>query len=255
MRNPTLWASTAIFLTWDDFGGFYDHVPPPNVDQFGLGPRVPLIVISPYAVANNISHTQYEASSVLRFIEERFGLPSLNGRDVTANSLMDAFDFSQAPLPPLPLQTRTCPYSDTSTTFPAQQVATSSPANQVTFSNVNNQSIVFNSATTTGDFTVSTAALINLVTVPCPGITLVAGNYCELDIVFTPTATGTRTGTVTVNFRLNNVPISQVIKVKGTGSNVTQSATSLLFGRLIAGTSSATQSAWALGKSRPVGLG
>src|ERR1051326_8698908 len=101
MQGPN-WASTAIFLTWDDFGGFYDHVSPPPVDGFGLGPRVPLIIISPYAISGKISHTQYEFSSVLKFIETRFGLAPLTTRDANANDMQDSFNWSQTPLPALP---------------------------------------------------------------------------------------------------------------------------------------------------------
>lgn len=108
MQGPD-WNSTAIFLTWDDFGGFYDHVMPPDVDQFGLGPRVPLLIISPFAKKGYISHTQYEFSSVLKFIENRFALSSLTARDTQANDTTDSFDFSQSPRAPLILQTRTCP--------------------------------------------------------------------------------------------------------------------------------------------------
>lgn len=108
MQGP-LWNSTAIFLTWDDFGGFYDHVPPPTADQFGLGPRVPLIIISPYAKPGNIAHTQYEFSSFLAFVETRFQLASLGGRDTTANNMLDSFDFNQQALAPVVLTTRTCP--------------------------------------------------------------------------------------------------------------------------------------------------
>src|SRR6202035_1599215 len=57
MEGPD-WASTAVFITWDDFGGFYDHVAPPPVDKFGLGPRVPLLIISPYVRKGKVSHTQ-----------------------------------------------------------------------------------------------------------------------------------------------------------------------------------------------------
>ena len=103
------WNSTAIFITWDDFGGFYDHVPPPTVNNFGFGPRVPLLIISPYAKKGYISHTMYEFSSVLKFVETRFNLPALTPGDTQANNVTDAFNFSQAPLPPLVLQTRTCP--------------------------------------------------------------------------------------------------------------------------------------------------
>jgi len=108
MQGP-LWNTTAVFLTWDDFGGFYDHVPPPFSDRFGFGPRVPLLIISPYAISGNISHTVYEFSSLLKFAEERFGLDPLTDRDAQANDLMDSFDFTQAPLPPLILDQRTCP--------------------------------------------------------------------------------------------------------------------------------------------------
>ena len=108
MQGPD-WNSTAIFLTWDDFGGFYDHVPPPKVDNFVFGPRVPLLIISPYARQGFISHTFYEFSSVLKFIEERFGLKPLTKRDSEANDMLDSFDFDQRPLPPLILKQRQCP--------------------------------------------------------------------------------------------------------------------------------------------------
>jgi phospholipase C len=108
MQGPD-WHSTAVFLTWDDFGGFYDHVAPDNVDQFGFGPRVPLIIISPFARKGFISHTMYEFSSFLRFAERRFDLAALTSRDTTANDMTDSFDFSQTPLPPLVLQPRQCP--------------------------------------------------------------------------------------------------------------------------------------------------
>ena len=108
MQGPD-WSSTAIFVTWDDFGGFYDHVPPPGVDQFGLGPRVPLLIISPFAKPGFISHTQYEFASFLAFVETRFGLAPLTNRDATASNMTDSFDFKQTPQPVFPLTTRTCP--------------------------------------------------------------------------------------------------------------------------------------------------
>ncbi len=107
MRGPD-WPTTAIILTWDDFGGFYDHVPPPRVDHMGLGPRVPLIVISPYAREQTISHTTYEFASVLQLIENRYKLKALSRREVEANSLLDMFDFSQPPAPPLILPLQKC---------------------------------------------------------------------------------------------------------------------------------------------------
>jgi phospholipase C len=114
MQGPN-WNSTAILIVWDDFGGFYDHVPPPSQDLYGYSIRVPLIIISPYAKQTvygqqgYITHSTYELSSVLRFIEERFGVAPLTSRDATANDILDAFDFSQEPLPPLTLQQRQCP--------------------------------------------------------------------------------------------------------------------------------------------------
>jgi phospholipase C len=107
MQGPD-WNSTAVFLTWDDFGGFYDHVPPPTVDRFGFGPRVPLIIISPYAKQGHISHTIYEYSSLLKFAERRFGLEPLTDRDLLANDVLDSFDFHRPPLPPLILNERDC---------------------------------------------------------------------------------------------------------------------------------------------------
>jgi len=92
------WDSTAIFVYWDEWGGWSDHVPPPYVDYDGLGMRVPLLVISPYAKQNYVSHVQYEHGSILRFIEDQFGLGRLSASDARANSPeADCFDFSQQP--------------------------------------------------------------------------------------------------------------------------------------------------------------
>jgi phospholipase C len=107
MQSPD-WDSTAVFITWDDFGGLYDHVAPPQVDQFGLGPRVPLLIVSPYARPGYVSHTVYEHSSILKFIETRYELPPLNSRDITASNMLDSFDVKQPPQAPLVLETRTC---------------------------------------------------------------------------------------------------------------------------------------------------
>ena len=100
MQGPD-WGHTAIFVTWDDFGGLYDHVPPPVVDEFGLGPRVPLLVISPWAKRGHVSHTTYEFSSFLAFLERLYDIPPLTHRDRKANDLFDVFDFDQEPLDPL----------------------------------------------------------------------------------------------------------------------------------------------------------
>ena len=99
MQSPE-WKDTAIIVTWDDYGGFYDHVPPPQVDQYGYGPRVPTLVISPYAKPGYISRTAYDFTSPLKLIEERYGLPPLSTRDAAAKDMRDCFDFGQKPLPP-----------------------------------------------------------------------------------------------------------------------------------------------------------
>jgi uncharacterized protein (TIGR03437 family) len=103
VMNSPLWNSTAIFIAWDDWGGFYDHVTPPKVDQYGLGIRVPGLVISPYSRQGYVDHKTYSFESWLRIIEERFGVSPMTGRDNTANDMTDAFDFTQQPRPPVAL--------------------------------------------------------------------------------------------------------------------------------------------------------
>jgi phospholipase C len=99
------WNSTAIFVQWDDWGGLYDHVPPPHKDYDGLGFRVPLLVISPYAKKDYVSHVQYETASVLRFAEDLYGLGQLLAADKRAVSpAKDCFDFSQSPRKFIPIK-------------------------------------------------------------------------------------------------------------------------------------------------------
>jgi phospholipase C len=114
------WDHVAIFFTMDDFGGWVDHVPPPrqygcDADHpYGLGFRLPLIIISPYARPGFIFKQVAEHASIPRFIEAVFGARTLSSldpaaQDGQANDLLDAFDPDQTPLPPLVLKTRTCP--------------------------------------------------------------------------------------------------------------------------------------------------
>jgi phospholipase C len=116
MQGPD-WGSTAIFVTWDDWGGFYDHVVPPRVDRNGYGLRVPGLLISPYAKPGYIDHTTLSFDSYLKLIEDRFLSgrrldPDTDGRpdsrptvrERIANPIAHAFDFSQAPQPPLVLE-------------------------------------------------------------------------------------------------------------------------------------------------------
>lgn len=104
--QSSYWQDTAIFVTWDDWGGWYDHVVPPQLDLDGLGYRVPLIVISPYAKKHYISHVQHEFGSILKYMEETLNLPSLGQTDVRADDLSDFFDYTQTPSPFAPFAQR-----------------------------------------------------------------------------------------------------------------------------------------------------
>ena len=91
------WNSTAIVITWDDWGGFYDHVRPPQLDYTGLGFRVPMLIVSPYARAGYVDHKRYEFGSILKFVEDNWGLGRLGTSDTRATSIVHAFDFKQSP--------------------------------------------------------------------------------------------------------------------------------------------------------------
>jgi phospholipase C len=103
--NSPYWANTAIIITWDDWGGWYDHVAPKVINDgvswgsgYVYGFRVPLIVVSPYAKAAYISHTTHDFGSILKFIETTFKLPSLGYADTPADDLADCFNLTQTPL-------------------------------------------------------------------------------------------------------------------------------------------------------------
>jgi len=99
------WNDTAIIITWDDWGGWYDHVTPPQRDIMGDGFRVPLLVVSPYAKHGYVSHATHDFGSILRFAEDTFGLPRLGTNDMAWDSLNDCFDFTQTPRPLQPVRT------------------------------------------------------------------------------------------------------------------------------------------------------
>ena len=84
-----MWPTCAIVVIWDSSGGLWDHVPPPKLDSQGAGPRVPMLVISPFARKGYISHVQMDDVSILRFIQENFGLAPLNARNQQSNDLSD----------------------------------------------------------------------------------------------------------------------------------------------------------------------
>src|SRR5262249_23746005 len=101
------WPTTVLLLTYDEGGGFFDHVPPPNAcvarpqdaQFFELGVRVPLIAISPWARRHYVSKTVHSHSSITRFIAAVHGLPALTARDANADALLDMFDFACPPGP------------------------------------------------------------------------------------------------------------------------------------------------------------
>ncbi|MEM2685936.1 MAG: alkaline phosphatase family protein [Candidatus Bathyarchaeia archaeon] len=100
LMRSKYWYSSVLILVWDEWGGWFDHVPPPQVYEDGLGFRVPAIIISPYAKRGYIDSTVYDHTSILKFIEWLFDLPPLTERDSKANNILNAFDFSQPPRPP-----------------------------------------------------------------------------------------------------------------------------------------------------------
>lgn len=100
IQKSPAWKDTAIIITYDENGGFWDHVAPPKMDQWGPGSRVPTLIISPYAKKGYIDHTQMDTTSILAFIENRYGLEPLGDRDRMTSNMLSAFDFSQQPTGP-----------------------------------------------------------------------------------------------------------------------------------------------------------
>ena len=100
MRSSS-WESSAFMVMYDDWGGWYDHVPPPQVDEYGYGMRVPAFMVSAYAKQGYIESTVLDFTSILKFIEENWGLEPLAERDAQANNFLTAFDFSAPPREPV----------------------------------------------------------------------------------------------------------------------------------------------------------
>lgn len=220
LQSPLYKNNTAIFITWDDFGGFYDHVDPPAVDEYGLGLRVPLIIISPYARkgaggSGMISHTQYEFSSVLKFIEEDFGVPPLTTRDASANDTTDSFNFTQVPRAPLILTPRTCPLaSQTWEAFGQQALDTTSVTQPVYLTNLGTTAVKLTAKTTNNpDFIVSSSN--------CGG-SIPAGQKCQVNMAFKPSVIGEETATLTLTDSYTGSP--QLVNLTGTGSALSLSA-------------------------------
>jgi phospholipase C len=100
------WDSTVIIIVWDDWGGLYDNLNPRQFGYGGLGLRVPALIVSAYAKAGLISKTDYEFGSILKYVENNWGLGTLGGSDKRATSIIDCFDYSQQPIKfqPIPSQ-------------------------------------------------------------------------------------------------------------------------------------------------------
>ncbi len=101
LMRSSAWDSSVYVIAWDDWGGWYDHVPPPQVDADGYGFRVPAIIVSPYARSGTIDNTTYDFTSILKFIEDNWSLQPLTARDATANSIANALNLSKPPSPPV----------------------------------------------------------------------------------------------------------------------------------------------------------
>jgi phospholipase C len=115
IQNGPDWASTAIFITYDDCGCFYDHVRPPrNADGTRQGPRIPMVIVSPYAKAGSTDSANATFASILAFAEHTFGLPALAANDAAAYDYTNSFDYTQRPLPGAPLAYHPLPPSTVS---------------------------------------------------------------------------------------------------------------------------------------------
>jgi phospholipase C len=234
MEGPD-WGSTLIVLTWDDFGGFYDHVAPPQLDIYGLGPRAPLIIISPFSKPAYITSTQYEFASVLKTIEERFNLPTLTSRDADATDILDALDFTQTPLPPLILNTRTCPSDGPQLTLGGSTVSFGNVAAGTTgtatrtASNNSSGTVTISNVTATTNFGQSNTC----------GTSVAVGQSCNFTLSFSPPSTGTYNGNINIYDNATNSP--QQYQVSGVGVvDVGTSPSNLTFGNQQVGTTSGT---------------
>jgi phospholipase C len=108
MRAPQ-WPSSAFVWSYDDWGGWFDHVMPPAVDRYGYGPRVPALLVSPYARRGHVDSTTHDFTSILRFVEVNWGLAPLAERDAAADPMLGAFDFAAPPRPPVLLSDERLP--------------------------------------------------------------------------------------------------------------------------------------------------
>jgi phospholipase C len=241
MQGPS-WNSSAVFVTWDDFGGFYDHVPPPDLDQFGLGPRVPLLIISPYSIPGYVSHTQYELSSLLKFVETRYNLAPLTARDAEASDITDSFNFLQQPLPPMVLPTRTCPAGVSvlpDSMFMSPQLVGHSgiPVQVDVINSPSGTPLSISSIQVSGTNPNDFSETDNCVS----GSPLAPGAACTIAVTFTPTAPQLRAANIVINDNGPGNPHNVVLTATGLLVKVFVSPSSLPFPPQLVGTSSGSR--------------
>jgi phospholipase C len=169
------WQSTAIIITEDDYGGFFDHLAPPIADQYGFGFRVPMLVISPWAKHHYIDHTQYEFSSMLKLAEHTFNLPALSSRDGNASDMMNSFDFSQTPQPTLIEPANFVGPSNSTTTTTASTLTTLTSTSLTTVSTTSTaitSTVTSTTATQGSGFQLNQDILFSIVTITAGGMVL-----------------------------------------------------------------------------------
>jgi len=166
-------------------------------------------------------------TSTLKLIETLFNLPPLTSRDALANNMLENFDFTQAPRPPVVLNARVCPLVPTSSmVFGPVAVGTSSSAISTTLTNNGTTSISFSSISVTGSFSLQRGC----------GTTLAAGAFCSVSVTFSPTSVGSASGNLTIS--ATDSPSPHVVPLSGIGTNITATPTSTSFGRTPVGTTS-----------------
>jgi phospholipase C len=101
IEQSPIWSKSIVILTFDENGGYWDHVPPPKIDRWGPSTRIPIVINSPFAKKSFIDHTTYDTTAILKLIELRFGLECLGDRDKKSKDLTNAFDFDGPPPEPV----------------------------------------------------------------------------------------------------------------------------------------------------------
>jgi len=208
MQGPN-WQSTAVFLTWDDFGAFTIMFLRPSRSIWIRATCSPPDHL-PYARQGYVSHTVYEFSSLLKFVENRYKLAPLTRRDSLANNVLTASTSVRQPLSPLVLPTRNCPASAYLSTralnFGTAQVGTISTTQAVTLQNLGEAALNITGVETSGEFVQSNT---------CPA-SLDVNDACTINVSFKPTNTGGQTGALSVTDNSSASP--RTVQLRGTGN-------------------------------------